>query len=166
MPILNYYLLCYFNTTIQLLNQIITVSLSGNREYNTGSKDTTNADQPDLLSALSKVESNLIQNITNLKDEVINLKDIINKNLQDENKRVKIQVNVLKNKIVDLEIEKNNVDQYSRWNIRNSSVSMWQSTRRKRPWNIESNRCKYYYEWNREMLLEMLLFGLLTENIT
>ena len=114
LPILNCYLLCYFNTTIHLLNQIITVSLSGNREYNTRSKDTTNADQPDLLSALSKVESNLIQNITNLKDEVINLKDIINKNLQDENKRVKIQVNVLKNKIVDLEIENNNVDQYSR----------------------------------------------------
>ena len=111
---MNYYLLCYFNTTIQLLNQIITVSLSGNREYNTGSKDTTNADQPDLLSALSKVESNLIQNITNLKDEVVNLKSIINKNLQDENKRLKIKVNVLENKIVDLEIENNNVDQYSR----------------------------------------------------
>ena len=89
------------------------MSLSGNREYNTGSKDTTNADQSDLLSALSKVESNLIQNITNLKDEVVNLKSIINKNLQDENKRLKIKVNVLENKIVDLEIENNNVDQYS-----------------------------------------------------
>ena len=68
---------------MQLLNQIITMSLSGNHEYNTRNKDTTNADQPDLLSALSKVESNLMQNITNLKDEVINLKDIIIKNLQD-----------------------------------------------------------------------------------
>ena len=100
LPILNYYLLCYFNTTIQLLNQIITVSLSGNREYNTGSKDTTNANQPDLLSAFSKVESNLIQNITNLKDEVVNLKGIINKNLQDENKRLKIKVNVLEKKLL------------------------------------------------------------------
>ena len=36
-------------------------------------------------SALSKVESSLRQNITNLKDEVINLEDIIIKNLQDEN---------------------------------------------------------------------------------
>ena len=68
---------------MQLLNQIIAMSLSGNHEYNTRSKDTTNADQPDLLSAPSKVESNLMQNITNLKDEVINLKDIIIKNLQD-----------------------------------------------------------------------------------
>ena len=63
-------------------NQIITMSLSGNYECKTG-KYTVNTDQPDLLSALSKVESNLMQNITNLKDEVINLKDIIIKNLQD-----------------------------------------------------------------------------------
>ena len=64
-----------------MLNQIITVSLSGNHEYNTRSKDTINADLPDLLSTLSKVESNLMQNITNLKDKITNLKDIIIKNL-------------------------------------------------------------------------------------
>ena len=92
------------------------MSLSGNHECNTRSKDTINADQSDLLSALSKVESNLMQNITNLKDEVINLKDIIIKNLQDENKRLKTKVNVLENKIIDLEIQNNNVDQYSRRN--------------------------------------------------
>ena len=72
--------------------------------------------QRDLLSALSKFESNLMQNITNLKDEVINLKDIIIKNLQDENKRLKTKVNVLENKIIDLEIQNNNLDQYSRRN--------------------------------------------------
>ena len=56
---------------------------------------------------------NLIQNITNLKDEVTNLKDIIIKNLQDENKHLKTKVNVLENKVIDLEIRNNNVDQYS-----------------------------------------------------
>ena len=80
------------------------------------SKDTINADQPDFLSVLSKVESNLMQSIANLKDEVINLKDIIIKNFQDENKRLKTKVNVLENKIIDLEIQNNNVDQYSRRN--------------------------------------------------
>ena len=84
-----------------MVNQIITMSLSGNHEYNTRSKDTINADQPDLLSALSKVESNLMQNITNLKDEVINLKDIIIKNLPNENKCLKTKVNVLENKTID-----------------------------------------------------------------
>ena len=63
--------------------------LSGNHEYSTRSKDTTDADQPNLLSALSKVKSNLTQNITNLKDEVINPKDIIIKNFQDKSKRLK-----------------------------------------------------------------------------
>ena len=68
------------------------------------------------LSALSKVESNLTQNITNLKDEVINLQDIITKNLQDQNKRLKTKINVSENKIIDLKIQNNNVDQYSRRN--------------------------------------------------
>ena len=54
-----------------MLNQIITMSLSGNHEYNTRRKDTTNADPSDLLLVLSKVESNLMQNITYLKDESI-----------------------------------------------------------------------------------------------
>ena len=108
---MNYYLLCYFNTTVLLLNQIITKPLSDNHEYHTRSKDTINADQPDLLLALCKVESNLMQNITDLKDKVINLKDIIIKNLQDENKCLKAKRNVLENKIIDLEIQ-NNVDQY------------------------------------------------------
>ena len=101
---------------ILLLNQIITTSLSGNHDYHTRSKDTINAAPPDLLSALSKVESNLMQNITDLKYEVINLKDIIIKSLQDENKRLKTKVNVLENKIIDLKIQNNNVDQYSRRN--------------------------------------------------
>ena len=57
-----------------------------------------------------------MQNITNSKDEVINLKDIIIKNLQDENKPLKTKVNVLENKITDLEIQNNNLDQYSRRN--------------------------------------------------
>ena len=92
------------------------MSLIGNHEYNTRSKDATNADQPDLLSSLSKVESNLMQNITILKDEVINLKDIIVKNLQDENKRLKTKVNVLENTIIDLEIQNNSLDQHSRRN--------------------------------------------------
>ena len=99
-----------------MLNQIITMPLSGNHEYSTRSKNTINTYPPDLLSALSKVESNLTQNITNLKDGVINLKDIIIKNLQHENKRLKTKANILENKIINLEIQNNNVDQYSRRN--------------------------------------------------
>ena len=56
-----------------------------------------------------------MQNITNLKDELINLKDRIIKNLQYENKCLKTKVTVLENKIIHLEIQ-NNVDQYIRRN--------------------------------------------------
>ena len=113
---MNYYLLCYFNTKILFLNQVTTISLNGNHEYHTRGKDTINADLADLLSALSKVESNLIQNITTLKDEVINSKNMIIENIQDENKHLKTKVNVLENKIIDLEIQNSNVHQYSRRN--------------------------------------------------
>ena len=85
------------------------MSLSGNHEYHTRSKDTINTDPPDLLSVLSKVESNLMQNIANLKDEVINLKIMIIKNLQDENTPL-TKVNVLENKVIYLQIQKNNAD--------------------------------------------------------
>ena len=57
-----------------------------------------------------------MQNISNLKNEVINLNDMIIKNLEDENKLLKIKVNVLENEITDLEIQNNFVDQYSRRN--------------------------------------------------
>ena len=92
------------------------MSLSGNHEYHARGKDTINANLADLLSALSKVESNLMQNITTLKDEVINSKNMIIENIEDENKRLKTKVYVLENKIIDLEIRNSNVHQYSRRN--------------------------------------------------
>ena len=64
------------------------MSLSGNHEYHARSRDTIDADSADFLSVPFKVESNLMQNITNLKDKVINSEDLIIKKLQDENKRL------------------------------------------------------------------------------
>ena len=65
---LNVYVTGYWSKL--LLKQIISLLLSGNHYYNTKSKDTTNTDEPDLVSALFKVEYNLLQSITNLKDGV------------------------------------------------------------------------------------------------
>ena len=55
---------------------------------------------PDFISVFSYVEPNLMQNIINLKDEVIDLKDIIIKNLQDKNSRLKTKLHVLESKQV------------------------------------------------------------------
>ena len=48
LSVLNYCLLCYINTTILLIKQIITISISGNHQYHTRSKDTINGDTPNF----------------------------------------------------------------------------------------------------------------------
>ena len=122
MPIFNDYLLRYFNTTTLLVNQIITMSLSGKYDSYTRSKNTISGDPPDFLSALSKVETNLLQNITNLKMEVINLKHIIIQNVQYKASILHTKVRVLKKKF-DLKIQNNNVGQYScRNNVETSGI--------------------------------------------
>ena len=94
-----------------LLNQMITMPLIGNHQYHTRSKDIINADPPDILLPLSNVDTNLMQNLSNLKDEVISLKDIKIKDLKNENKSLKTKVNVCENEIINLEIKNNNIDQ-------------------------------------------------------
>ena len=48
--------------------------------------------------------------------ELLNLKDVVIKNLQVENKRLRKKVNVLENKILTLESEHNSLEQYGRRN--------------------------------------------------
>ena len=51
-----------------------------------------------------------------LDNELLNLKDVIIKNLQVENERLRKKVNVLENKILTLESEHNSLEQYGRRN--------------------------------------------------
>ena len=46
------------------------------------------------------------------KDEIINLKEVIIQNLQNENKRLNAIVNQLQEKIITLESKSNSVEQY------------------------------------------------------
>lgn len=48
--------------------------------------------------------------------EILNLKDVIIKNLQIENQRLRTRVNVLENKVLSLEISSNHLEQYGRRN--------------------------------------------------
>ena len=48
--------------------------------------------------------------------ELLNLKDVIIKNLQVENERLRKKVNVLENKVLTLESEHNSLEQYGRRN--------------------------------------------------
>ena len=87
------------------------MSLIGNHQYHTRSKDIINADPPDILLPLSNVNTNLMQKLSNLKDKVTSLKDIKIKNLKNENKCLKTKVNVCENEIINLEIKNNNIEQ-------------------------------------------------------
>ena len=76
-----------------------------------------------LEDAIANLQSDLSEKITNLttevrstKDEVINLKDVIIKRLQDENELLRAKCNKLENKVVSLESSINQVEQYGRGN--------------------------------------------------
>ena len=65
-------------------------------DYNTRSKETSDSKG---LVEISKLREELVENFkksfTDIKDEIINLKEVIAKNLQNENKRLNDIVNQL-----------------------------------------------------------------------
>ena len=66
--------------------------------------------------SLDKLEKSIIQSINSLKDEIVNLKDIVIKNLQEENARLKVKFEKLENRVAILESNHNDLAQYGRWN--------------------------------------------------
>ena len=65
---------------------------------------------------LVKLEENIINCINNLKEEIVNLKDIVIKRSQDENERLRAKCSTLENKVVTLEQNLNSLGQYGRRN--------------------------------------------------
>ena len=53
--------------------------------------------------SLDKLEKYIVQSINGLKDEIINLKDIVIKNLESENARLKEKCERLENRVAILE---------------------------------------------------------------
>ena len=66
--------------------------------------------------SLDKLEKSKIQSINSLKDEIINMKDIVIKNLQEENARLKVKFEKLENRVAILESNHNDLVQYGRRN--------------------------------------------------
>ena len=66
--------------------------------------------------SLDKLEKSIVQSINSLKDEIINLKDIVIKNLQDENARLKVKFEKLENRVAMLESNHNDLALYGRRN--------------------------------------------------
>ena len=68
------------------------------------------------MSQIGRLEAKLLSRFDNLSKEFLNLKDIIIKNLQIENERLKNQVSYLNKKVVSLEANHNILEQYGRRN--------------------------------------------------
>ena len=73
--------------------------------------------------AMEKMESNILEQISSLKvdvrsmkDEFLNMKDVIIKRLQDENALLRSRCSKLEDKVVSLESSVNQVEQYGRRN--------------------------------------------------
>ena len=68
------------------------------------------------ISLLNNLEKFIVKSINSLKNEIINLKDIVIKNLQGENTRLKVKCAKLENRVAILESNHNDLAQYGRLN--------------------------------------------------
>ena len=66
--------------------------------------------------SLDKLEKSIVQSINGLKNEIINLKHIVIRNLQDENARPKEKCEKLENRVAILKSNHNDLAQYGRHN--------------------------------------------------
>ena len=81
-------------------------------EYNTWTKKEAVVSN----EALAKVQENIISTINCLKEEIINLKDIVIKRLQEENKKLREKCSKLENDVISNESSVNASEQYGRRN--------------------------------------------------
>lgn len=92
--------------------------MSFTHDHNTRSKKPLSFED-----AMEKMENNIIDQISSLKadvnsmkDEFLNMKDVIIKRLQDENELLRARCSKLEDKVVSLETSVNQVEQYGRRN--------------------------------------------------
>ena len=79
-------------------------------EYNTRTKKEAVVSN----EALAKVEENIISTINCLKEEIINLKDVVIKRLQEENKKLREKCSKLENDVISNESSVDALEQYGR----------------------------------------------------
>ena len=89
--------------------------------YNTRSNNLNNevneSDQaPNTSELIINLEKKLISRFDGVDNEILNLKDVIIKNLQIENQRLQTRVNDLENRVLSFEISGNHLEQYGRRN--------------------------------------------------
>ena len=87
-------------------------------ENQTLQQSNVSTDQPsnDETSEVARLESSLLSGFHNLSTEFLNLKDVIIKNLQIRNERLRNRVSYLNKRVASLESNHNMLEQYRRRN--------------------------------------------------
>ena len=89
-------------------------------EENVSSEANFEASESSLISETANLilslEKKLISRFDGLDKEILNLKDVIIKNLQDENQRLRKKVSDLESNVISLESDLNSLEQYGRRN--------------------------------------------------
>ena len=83
--------------------------------YNTRGNSAQEEDES-TPSMLQKLEDKLLSRMDGLSAEIVNMKDVIIKNLQIDNERLRKKVDILENKVITLEKNENLLEQYGRRN--------------------------------------------------
>ena len=78
--------------------------------------DNVNGQSNETNILISSLKASFEKSFNALKDEIINLKDVIIKNLLDENSKLKSKITTLEKRVEKLEMENNQLDQYGRRN--------------------------------------------------
>ena len=69
---------------------------------------------PQTSDLIINLEKKILSRFDGLDKELLNLKDVIIKDLQVKNQRLRMKVNYLENKFMSLEINGNHLEQYGR----------------------------------------------------
>ena len=78
-------------------------------DYQTRSKDSN-----PVAEEILNLKAELLASNNDIRDEIINLKNVIIKNLQEENNRLRNKVSHIENRIIELETKQNSLEQYGR----------------------------------------------------
>ena len=76
--------------------------------------EENNVSDPQTSDLIIKLEKKMLSHFDGLDKELLNLKDVIIKDLQVENQRLRMKVNNIENKVMSLEKNGNHLEQYRR----------------------------------------------------
>ena len=86
------------------------------RNSNINNEENENDQATKISNLIINLEKKLISRFDGVDKVILNLKDVIIKNLQLENQRLQTRVNNLENKVISPEISGNHLEQYGRRN--------------------------------------------------